>query len=43
MPSQKGRQHVCIDKELWQRGRRYKNKENEKYNIRFFFPMGLNT
>lgn len=43
MPTEKGRQHACTDDGFQQKGRHYKNEENEKYNIRnlFFFPMGL--
>lgn len=42
MPTEKGRQHACTDDGFQQKGRHYKNEENEKYNIRnLFFPMGL--
>ena len=37
MPSEKGRHHACTDDGFQQRGRHYKNEENEKYNIRNLF------
>lgn len=43
MPTEKGRQHACTDDGFQQKGRHYKNEENEKYNIRnLFFSYEIN-